>query len=153
MATIAEILAEVKAAVETIATLTTSTYIYPDDMADIPQAAVPVAIVQEQRGINNSTTVIGSGCAVHNWTVEVIIAVSRGATPYPSTNSAAQDVAVGTYEYDLLAALLAADLSDVINTDNIVSGVGWLQWEVANGDHAPMWAVRALLSVAQELNF
>ena len=116
-------------------------YIYPDNFATIPTKTVPICIVQEMRAISNTTTLVGSGYALHNWNVEILIIVARDTAAYPSRQSAANDILANDYEMMLIAELLAAELPDVILTHVINSVVGWFQWESGAGQHDPVWEV------------
>ena len=129
-------------------------YGHPNDYALIPTDTVTTVIVQEQRAVLNTTTIQASGGdAMHSWAVEVLIIVARGEVPYPSAESAANDIAANDYEINITAVLLAADLPDALYLNAITSSIGWLQWENSGGRHKPVYTVRVMLPVSQEITF
>lgn len=145
------ILNEVKAIVETVIP---ATYIYPDDYATIPKTGVVSCIVQEQRAINNNTSIQASTLGVHSWNVEILAIIARGGrVAYPSPESAAQDVLANDYELALLTALIGADFSNAVNNQNIVSNIGWSQWENTRSKNEGVYAVQILMNVQQMIDF
>ena len=147
-----DILQEIKTVIAGIPGLV-GVYVYPDEYDAIPANAEPVAIVEELRAIANSTSVIASGCAISNWQASILIIVARGIAQYPSKETAVNDILAGNFEQLAVTALLGASLPDSVLVADMVSSNSWFQWEKSGGDHEPVWAVRVLVPIAQEIYF
>jgi hypothetical protein len=145
-----EILEEIKSVVAGISGLR-GAWIYPAEYQYIPKDQEPIAIVEELRAVQNTTTLVASGYAMSNWTASILVIVARGLAEYPSETSAKNDMLLRAFEQEIIRALLYANLSEALLTDSIQSMSGWFQWEQPGGGHEPVWAVRVLLPVSQEV--
>ena len=146
-----DILNEVKTIVTTVIP---AAYIYPDDYITIPKEGEPVCIIQEQRAVNNNTVIQASKFGIHSWNVEILVIIARGGrVKYPSPESAAQDLLANGYEKSLLSALIGADFTDAINNQNIVSNIGWYQWENTRGKNEGAYTLQILMNVHQMIDF
>ncbi len=128
-------------------------WIYPAEYEYIPADKEPIAIIEELRVVQNTTELIASQCATSAWTVSILVIVARGLAEYPSALSAKNDMLLGSFEQEIIAVLLTENFTEAILMDSITSMSGWFQWEKPGGDHEPVWAVRILLPISQEINF
>ncbi len=129
------------------------THVYPEDINTIPFNIEPVCIVQELRATNNTTSVAASFCGTHNWNVEMLVIVGRGEVQYPSLESATFDILANDYELAFLTALVGAKFSDSVNNQDIITNIGWYQWEKARKEHEDVYALQVLLNITQFIDF